>query len=124
VHELTHAMIFNLAPRGVPAWLHEGLASYFERRDPASAEARLRRLNAPIPLAELQGSFAQFGDARAVQAYDESLIAADVLVRMLGPQVGLLLQGLGSGQSFEQGLRRVGVQPADFESQFAERLKH
>ncbi|MES1255838.1 MAG: tetratricopeptide repeat protein [Acidobacteriota bacterium] len=124
VHELAHAMVFSLAPRGVPAWLHEGLASYFERRDPASAQARLRRSTAPIPFSQLQGSFGQFSDAQAVQAYDESLIAADVLVRMLGPQVGVLLQGLGDGQSFEQALRRVGVQPADFESQFAERLKH
>jgi hypothetical protein len=123
VHELTHAMIFSLAPHGVPAWLHEGLASYFERRDPAGAQARLRQAGAAIPLDQLQGSFGQFSDARAVQAYDESLVAADVLVRMLGPQVGVLLQGMGSGQSFEQALRRVGVQPSDFETQVTERLK-
>ena len=36
VHELTHAMIASLAPRGIPAWLHEGLAQYFEGDDPAA----------------------------------------------------------------------------------------
>ena len=43
VHELTHAMIHGVAPRGVPAWLHEGLASYFEPRDAALAQRRIQR---------------------------------------------------------------------------------
>src|SRR5687768_14978448 len=41
-HELVHAMIANAAPKGVPAWLHEGLAQYFEGDDPQAARDRLK----------------------------------------------------------------------------------
>ena len=40
-HELVHAMIAGAAPEGVPAWLHEGLAQFFEGDDPQAARRRL-----------------------------------------------------------------------------------
>jgi hypothetical protein len=39
-HELAHAMIASLAARGVPAWLHEGLAVNLEPGDVDGAEQR------------------------------------------------------------------------------------
>jgi hypothetical protein len=35
VHEFVHAAIATLAPRGVPVWVHEGLASVLESKDQA-----------------------------------------------------------------------------------------
>ena len=58
-HELTHAMIANLAPRGIPAWLHEGLAQYFEGDDPAVARRRLKAVGLVIPLRHLEQGFSR-----------------------------------------------------------------
>jgi tetratricopeptide (TPR) repeat protein len=123
VHELTHAIVFQMAPRGVPAWLQEGLASSFEGRDPGAAQRRIQRANTVLPFSAMQDSFARFDANLAVLAYDESLVAADALVRMLGPRTGLLLQSLGRGQSFDESLGQLGVQGSEFESQVLRRLR-
>jgi hypothetical protein len=123
VHELTHAMIHGVAPRGVPAWLHEGLAGYFEGRDPALAQRRIQSLGVVIPLSALQDSFNRFNAAQAAVAYEESLFVADALAHRLGTQMVVLLQGLGSGQSFDESLGPLGMRAADFESQVIRRLK-
>jgi tetratricopeptide (TPR) repeat protein len=123
VHELTHAMIYAVAPRGVPAWLHEGLAGYFEGRDPALAQRRIQSLGVIIPLSALQESFNRFNAAQAAVAYEESLFVADTLAHRLGTQMVVLLRGLGSGQSLEESLGALGVQASDFESQVLRRLK-
>jgi len=123
VHELTHAMIHAVAPRGVPAWLHEGLAGYFEGRDSALAQRRIQSLGVVIPLSALQESFSRFTAAQATVAYEESLFVADALAHRLGTQMVVLLQGLGSGQSFDQSLGPLGLRAADFESQVLRRLK-
>ncbi len=123
VHELTHAMVHGLALRGVPAWLHEGLASYFEPGDVASAERRMQALGLVVPLADLQDSFSRFRAAQAVVAYDQSLVAADTLVRLVGTRMAGLLQGLGAGQTFEQSMAQLGFQAAEFEAQVSRRLR-
>jgi hypothetical protein len=101
VHELTHAMIHGLASCGVPAWLHEGLASYFEPRDPVTAQRRIRTSKTVMPISELDQSFSRFSAQQASVAYDESLVAVDTLMHLLGPRMAVLLQGLGNGQSFD-----------------------
>ena len=123
VHELTHAMIHGLAPRGVPAWLHEGLAGYFEPRDAARAERRVQALGVVMPFSQLHDSFGRFNAAQAEVAYDESLVAVDILTRLAGPRMAVLLQGLGSGQSFEQSMALLGLQASDFEAQVIRRLR-
>ena len=80
-HELTHAMIANLAPRGIPTWLHEGLAQHFEGDDPAAALRRLRAVGIVIPLRYLEGSFTQLTAEQAMVAYDQSLVVVDALLR-------------------------------------------
>jgi hypothetical protein len=123
LHELTHAIVHALAPRGVPAWLHEGLATYFEPRDPALAQRRLQALGAVIPLSALEGSFSRLDATQAAVAYGQSLVAADMLMRIVSGRMGVLLQALGSGQSFDTSLGQLGMRAADFETQLARRLK-
>jgi tetratricopeptide (TPR) repeat protein len=43
IHEFTHALVQSLAPRGVPMWLHEGLAVMFEPDAPPGAPTSYRR---------------------------------------------------------------------------------
>jgi tetratricopeptide (TPR) repeat protein len=123
VHELTHAMIHGLAPQGVPAWLHEGLASYFEPRDAALAERRIQRSGVVAPLSQLQDGFGRLNAAQAAFAYDESLVATDILTRQLGTRMVVLLQGLASGHSFDQSMGQLGLRGSDFEAQVIRRLK-
>lgn len=72
VHELAHAIIDGLAPQGVPAWLHEGLASYFEPEDAALAQRRVQSSGIVIPFSELQESFGRLDATRAVAAYSQA----------------------------------------------------
>jgi tetratricopeptide (TPR) repeat protein len=123
VHELTHAMIHGLASRGVPAWLHEGLAGYFEPRDPAAAQHRIQALRIVVPFSELEESFSHFTASQAAVAYDESLVAVDVLMHLVGPRMAVLLQGLGNGQSFDESLGQLGLRRAEFEAQVLRRLR-
>ena len=122
-HELTHAVVTSLAPRGVPIWLHEGLAQYFSGADPDAAERRLRAWGMFFPLADLQGSFSGLNETEAVLAYDESLMAVRVLVERTGTGLGLLLQDLGEGQTFEQAVQRFGFTCERFEADLLHRLR-
>jgi tetratricopeptide (TPR) repeat protein len=123
VHELTHAIIHSIAPRGVPAWLHEGLASYFEGRDPALAQRRIQAVGIVMPLDALQESFTRFDAAQAAIAYEESVFIADDLARRLGTRMVILLQALGNGRSFDESLGLVAMRAADFEAEMARRLR-
>ncbi len=122
VHELTHAIVHGLASRGVPAWLHEGLASYFEPRDPVAAQRRIRTGKIVMPFSELEQSFSRFSAQQAAVAYDESLVAVDILMHLLGPRMAVLLQGMGNGQSFDDSLGLVGLRRSEFEGQVLRRL--
>ena len=84
-HELTHAVVANIAPRGVPVWLNEGLAQYFEGASADAARRRMRVLGLTIPLKDLEHGFARLGSRSAVQAaYDESLLAVSVILEKPG----------------------------------------
>jgi hypothetical protein len=107
----------------VPAWLHEGLASYFEPRDPAAAERRMQALGVTIPLASLDGSFGGLTAAQASVAYAQSLCAADLLLHLANGNVSLVLHALGSGQSLDASLGQLGLRAADFEAQLTRRLR-
>jgi tetratricopeptide (TPR) repeat protein len=115
VHELTHAMVSTLAPRGVPTWLHEGLASYFEPEDLASA-LRVLRITGPVPVEVLFERFAGLNERQATAAYAESLVLADVLMRRTGSRMAIVLQSLDRGQTLQESLELVGVNLADLEA--------
>jgi tetratricopeptide (TPR) repeat protein len=122
-HELGHAMIAGVAPQGVPAWLHEGLADYFEPEDVGQALARAQARGGIIPFAQLQQGFGRLGAAQARAAYDQSLVAAEMLARAIGPRMAALLRGLGRGQSFSEAMGLVGLRASEFEEQVQRRLK-
>jgi tetratricopeptide (TPR) repeat protein len=123
VHELGHAMIAGIAPRGVPAWLHEGLASYFEPEDVGQALARAHATGAVIPLSQLEEGFGRFTAAQARVAYDQSLVAADLLARTIGPRMASLLRALGRGETFSAAMSAAGLRASEFEEQLRRRLK-
>jgi hypothetical protein len=123
IHELVHAMIASVAATGVPAWLHEGLAMRLEPDDASAAERRMRAGRVFVPLANLQERFSHLSQRQALAAYDESVIAADVLVRRLGNQTGILLQDLASGTEVSDAVERFGFSYRDFEGEVAGRVE-
>jgi hypothetical protein len=108
-HELTHAVVYSLAPRGVPQWLNEGLAILMERGGvppPVSADA------AGPALAQLEGSFGKLSPEDARVAYATSASAAQALLDRAGPMVIFnLLTNLGNGMKFEEAFERAALMP-------------
>src|SRR4029450_8653340 len=98
-HELTHSIVYGLAPRGVPQWLNEGLAVLFEGG--TVALDRAARADAPlIPLPRLERSFQGLSSADARVAYVESALATQKVIDLGGPTaVYNLLTNIGSGMT-------------------------
>jgi hypothetical protein len=119
VHELAHAMIATLAPRGIPAWLHEGLAQHFEGDDPAAARLRLKTAGRTIPLRNLERSFTGFGAAEAQVAYDESLVAVDAILQRPGFSWTRLFRALSENSRTESTFGSFGIGYSDLEAEFA-----
>ena len=115
VHELAHAMIASMAPRGVPTWLNEGMAQYFEGANVAAARKRMAARGAWVPLRNLEGSFGGLNAADAALAYDESLIAASVIFERPGFSWSRLLHTLAGGQPFARAIETFGFSYADLE---------
>jgi len=115
VHELTHAMVNALAPRGVPVWLHEGLAQYFEGESAGAARKRLQAHGRRIPLDQLEGNFSGLTSAGALVAYDESLVAVDSLLKSPRFTWTQLLYALADADRVEDTLRGFGVAYADLD---------
>ena len=118
-HELTHAVLASIAPRGVPTWLNEGLAQYFDGTDLQAARQRMKTLGRPTPLRNLERSFMQLNAADAQVAYDESLLAAGVLFNRPGFGWTRLLHRLADGQPFGDAIESFGFSYADLEASFA-----
>ena len=113
-HELTHAVVYSLAPRGVPQWLNEGLAILMERGGAPPPAAPVGE-TAPA-LNQLEGSFAKLSPDQARTAYATSAAAAQALLDRAGPMVIFnLLTNLGNGMNFEDAFARAALMPyADF----------
>jgi tetratricopeptide (TPR) repeat protein len=118
-HELTHAVVAGIAPTGVPAWLNEGLAQHFDGTDANAAERRMKALGRSIPLKRLEGSFGGLSPADAQVAYDESLLAVNVIAERPGFGWTRLLHSLADGDSVEDAMRSFGFSYADLETPFA-----
>jgi tetratricopeptide (TPR) repeat protein len=113
VHELAHAMVHYLVPSGVPTWLHEGLAVYFEGSDQRWIDETLGGSPALVPLSALQGGFTGLNSGDAGVAYAESAAAARVLIDRLGPNLSVFLQSLGSVQSMDAAMATFGFTTSD-----------
>jgi tetratricopeptide (TPR) repeat protein len=114
-HELTHAVVHMMAPRGVPVWLHEGLASYFEPRNRDEAVAFLKK-SGLLPLERFVNGFSRLSGRDIAIGYMESFVLTDLIVKRVGTQMGIVLHSLNRGQSFETSLGLVGVSLADLEA--------
>lgn len=121
-HEFVHAVIASVAPRGVPTWVNEGLASYLESSDRTWVARALRAVaGVRIPLDRLDGGFGRFDGATALLAYAESTVAAGLLVERLGPNLGVFLQMLGRGHTVDQALGTLDVAPEAFYAEWRRR---
>ena len=113
----------TVAPRTVPTWLNEGLATYFESADHRWAQQRLRAAPGLIPLTHLEQRFGDFDGDEATLAYAESMVAAQLLVERLGPDFPVFLEYVGNGTSVEQSLLMFKISPADIEREWQRRTR-
>lgn len=114
-HEFTHALVRSLAPRGVPQWLNEGLAIYFEGSHPTPP---IEQGSARKPaLAQLEGSFAPMDGSAATLAYAQSAAAVRRLLDETGaPAVVGILTDLARGVAFADAFERhTNMTYADFQ---------
>jgi len=118
VHELAHAMIATMAPRGIPTWLHEGLAQHFEGDDAAAARRRVQQIGV-IPLRYLEGSFSRLTAPQATLAYDESLVVVDNLVRRPGMDWNTLFRALSESDRTEYTFDSFGLRYSSLEAEIA-----
>jgi tetratricopeptide (TPR) repeat protein len=118
-HELTHAILSRIAPRGVPSWLNEGLAQYFDGSSADQAQRRLRSSPRRIPLTSLERGFGHLNGADAQIAYDESRLAIGVILERPGFGWTRLLHALDGKASTERVLDSFGLAYADLEAPFA-----
>jgi tetratricopeptide (TPR) repeat protein len=118
-HEFTHAVIRGLAPRGVPTWLNEGLATALERED-SEAAADDQDRSVPQPrLGSLRASFGPMTPAEAKVAYTTSARAARWLLENAGSfAVVNLLRDVNDGVTFDRAfMNRIQRSVASFESE-------
>jgi tetratricopeptide (TPR) repeat protein len=121
-HEVVHAVVASVAPRRVPAWLNEGLATYLESSDRGWMPAVIRKGGTVVPLEHLVSGFADLDEQGALMAYAESGIAAEILCQKLGPNIGAFLQVVGSGRSVDDALLEFQVQPEAFHAEWRRRV--
>jgi tetratricopeptide (TPR) repeat protein len=121
IHELVHAIIAKAAPRGVPTWLHEGLAQYFAGEDTQAARRRLRAVGRDrlLPLAKLESGFSGLGAAQAQIAYDESLVAVDVIMERPAFNWASLLRELPRYDRPERAFNGFVLPYSDLEAHFS-----
>lgn len=119
-HEFVHALIYTLAPSGVPTWLNEGLAVAFEDGGGASLERVLAKTSVRIPLSDLRHSFAALPSKAVPLAYAESAAAARRMIQLAGGLgIANLLRDLGSGVDFRKAFAdRMNMSFAAFEAEY------
>lgn len=118
VHELTHAIVAGIAGPRVPTWLNEGIAQHFDGTDVDAARRRLGASGRLVPLRALERGFLQLNASDARVAYDESLVAAEVLFDRPGFGWGRLLHRLRDGAPFADAIGFFGFSYDDLERAF------
>ena len=124
-HEFTHALVKDIAPRGVPVWLEEGLAVVFEMGDLSLAERLVREAPALIPLPQLHGSFLNLPAEQVPLAYAESALAVQMLLERGGfAALSALLKDLAEGQALVTAFERRFFLPyADFQVAWTQHVR-
>ncbi len=116
-HEFTHALVKSIAPRGVPQWLNEGLAMYFEGSDTPEQVEQVATAESKHPLTTLEGAFSGMDKAGAARAYAQSAAAVKLLMDEVGaPALVGILNDLGRGLPFPEAFERnTNMSYADFQ---------
>ena len=117
-HEFTHALVYTLAPRLVPTWLNEGLATALEADGLEWATEQVEQAKGPLSLRTLQSGFGRMTGAQAKLAYATSaLVVRRMLDEAGGFAVANLLRDLGEGTNFDAAfLHRFQRPLADFQA--------
>jgi len=118
-HEFVHAVMHQLYP-GVPGWLNEGFATYFEPGDHVWLTARLRGAGT-VPLAQLTEAFHTADGGDAAVAYAQAYVVARVLAERLGGNLPVFLQYLSNGTAIDQALPLFNISVADVEREWTRR---
>jgi hypothetical protein len=113
-HEMTHAILEEIAPNRIPAWIHEGLARYFEierwdqLQDATATLAMIQARRVPR-LKDLTPPFARLGSGLDVRgAYGISAAAIRHLALNHGePTLATLVTLLSAGRSAEQAIDSI-----------------
>ena len=106
-HELAHAFVRAIAPRGVPTWLNEGIAMYFEPGGGRRADERLAQSPKRLPFDRLARQFGTLSSADAELAYAQSaVITRHLFDEGGGWTVPALLRDLADGVSFPEAYER------------------
>lgn len=118
-HEFTHALVRQLAPRNVPTWLNEGIATALEPDSIDWARERVQSAPAPMPLSTLRTGFARLTGDQAIVAYATSALAVRRLLDEAGGfALANLLRDLGEGVDFDAAfLRRLQRPFATFQAE-------
>lgn len=120
-HEVAHAFVRAAAPRNVPMWLDEGIASVVEPRDLQWAQDEVRRAGRLLPSATLMGSFRSLSGDTARLAYAQSALLVRALIdRRSEGALNALLSDLGRGVPFEAAFKnRMFMDWSTFLTHFA-----
>ena len=106
-HEFTHALVRSIAPSGVPQWLNEGLAMYFEGADTSRQRTIAAAADSKHPLAKLEGTFSGMDKEAATLAYAQSAAAVKLLMDDAGaPAIVGILADIGRGVPFPNAFER------------------
>jgi tetratricopeptide (TPR) repeat protein len=126
-HEYTHSLVRSLTDK-CPAWLNEGLAQYFERKDKERAKMVMKELlkrksNAPLEL--LEGSFLGLNKNQAELVYTESLSAVNYMIERYGTyRVKEILLELSRGNSIDESFRSaIHISYKEFESDWLKSME-
>lgn len=116
-HEFTHALVTTIAPRGVPQWLNEGLAMYFEGSDLARQLERAGTATTKHSLQALEGPFSGMDGTAAALAYAQSAAAVKRLMDEAGaPAIVGMLTDLARGVPFAEAFERnTNIRYAEFQ---------
>jgi len=107
-HELAHAFVRRASRDRAPAWLHEGLAQWWEGKRMLPDELRAALAGRPLlTLPEMEASFSRKPEPAVVRdAYVEALGLVEYLMLARGPgAVACLVRGLSRGAGLDAVLR-------------------
>jgi tetratricopeptide (TPR) repeat protein len=107
-HEFVHAVVASIGGDGVPAWLHEGLAGYFEPGGIAAAESQLAASPERVSWQRLGRSFRDLNVDEIGLAYAQSAVLVKRLIELRGaPALVALLKRLGDGTPLASALQQA-----------------